>query len=231
MTEQLNFYREYGYRRDMESQIRDIGSGRPDSTATQAANQIKHLKSALKEMVSIVEIHSSATKNNFAWAELEDARAALMMTKIIIGVDPDSDKHGVAIYCDGKLKDLAMWQLIDFYNTVKYWSDCGAKIVVHMENVCGNNAAFSKKGANAVGAIRNVSRSLGKCQQAQIELERILKHLNINVTLHKISSSWKKTESKKQFELATGWKKRSNEDTRSAAYFGFLGVKRDCHHK
>ena len=77
MTEQLKFYSEYGYRHDMEPEIRAIGDNRPDSKATQTANQIKHLKSALKEMVSIVEIHSSATKNNFAWAELEEARAAL----------------------------------------------------------------------------------------------------------------------------------------------------------
>jgi hypothetical protein len=77
MTEQLKFYNDYGYRRDMESQNRDIGNGRPDSTATQTANQIKHLKTALAELVSIVEIHSRATGNNFAWAEMEEARSAL----------------------------------------------------------------------------------------------------------------------------------------------------------
>jgi hypothetical protein len=32
----------------------------------------------LKELVCIVEIHSKATKNNFAWAELEEAKIALM---------------------------------------------------------------------------------------------------------------------------------------------------------
>ena len=77
MTEQLKFYSEYGYRRDMEAQNRSIGSGRPDSTATQTANQIKHLKNALQELVSIVEIHSRATANNFAWAEVEEAKDAL----------------------------------------------------------------------------------------------------------------------------------------------------------
>ena len=77
MTEKLKFYNDYGYRRDMESQNRDIGNGRPDSTATQTANQIKHLKSALKDLVSITEIHSATTKNNFAWAELIEAKKAL----------------------------------------------------------------------------------------------------------------------------------------------------------
>jgi hypothetical protein len=51
--------------------------GRGDSLALEAANQIKHLKESLKELVSIVEIHSKATGNNFAWAELEEAKEAL----------------------------------------------------------------------------------------------------------------------------------------------------------
>ena len=32
---------------------------------------------ALKQMMSIVAIHSRATKNNFAWAEMDEARAAI----------------------------------------------------------------------------------------------------------------------------------------------------------
>lgn len=37
----------------------------------------KQLLNALKDLVSIVEIHSEATDNNFAWAELLDARQAI----------------------------------------------------------------------------------------------------------------------------------------------------------
>jgi len=73
----LKFYQEYGYKRDFEETMREIGEGKPDSNAMQAANQIKHLKQALKDMVSIVQIHSRATDNNFAWAELEEAKIAL----------------------------------------------------------------------------------------------------------------------------------------------------------
>lgn len=35
------------------------------------------LLEVLKQMVSIVVIHSNATGNNFAWAELDEARAAI----------------------------------------------------------------------------------------------------------------------------------------------------------
>lgn len=37
----------------------------------------KRLQDALRELISIVEIHTNATGNNFAWAELEEARMAL----------------------------------------------------------------------------------------------------------------------------------------------------------
>lgn len=71
------FFSEYGYQRDREQRLREVSTGLPDSLASEAANQIRHLKVALQELVSIVEIHSSATGNNFAWAELEEARLSL----------------------------------------------------------------------------------------------------------------------------------------------------------
>ena len=73
------FFNEYGYRRCRESRLRSI-AGKRDCLAGEAANQIRHLKSALKEMVSITEIHSRATGNNFAHAELDYAKEALLVT-------------------------------------------------------------------------------------------------------------------------------------------------------
>lgn len=72
-----SFFNEYGYQRDREPRLREASTGLPGSLANEAANQIKHLKAALRELVSIVEIHSSATSNDFAWAELEEAKLAL----------------------------------------------------------------------------------------------------------------------------------------------------------
>ncbi|MCT8857570.1 hypothetical protein K5M76_09430 [Shewanella xiamenensis] len=75
--EQIEFYQEFGYMRDREQRLREISSGKEGSLSLEAANQIKHLKDVLKELVSIVEIHSKATGKNFAWAELEEAKKAL----------------------------------------------------------------------------------------------------------------------------------------------------------
>ena len=144
------------------------------------------------------------------------------MDKIIIGIDPDSDKHGVAIYRDSKLIKLESLRLIDLIELLN--KPCTAdSIGLHIEDVCANNAAFIKKGVKNAAASTAINRSIGKCQQAQIELERIASHYGIKIVKHKISKIWKKD--KAQFEKVTGWVGRSNEDTRSAAYFGWLGLK------
>ncbi|TEA78682.1 hypothetical protein [Allopusillimonas ginsengisoli] len=75
--EATKFFQEYGYWRDREPRLREVAGGNATSLSLEAANQIKHLKGALSELASIVEIHSRATNNNFAWAELDEAKIAL----------------------------------------------------------------------------------------------------------------------------------------------------------
>ena len=66
--------------------------------------------------------------------------------------------------------------------------------------------------------------AIGRCQQSQVELMRLIDDRNVNYVLHKPQKgNWAKN--KAQFEKVTGWTKRSNEDTRAAAYFGWLGCK------
>ena len=75
--EQIKRHQEYGYMRCREAQMREIAAGRKDSLCLEVANQLKHLKQSLRELVSIVEIHSKATGNSFAWAEIDEAKKAL----------------------------------------------------------------------------------------------------------------------------------------------------------
>ena len=147
---------------------------------------------------------------------------------IIIGVDPDSKAHGVAIYENGTLINLENLPLMEFNNMLDFWyQEAGrTNIEVHIEDVCANNAVFMKP-ANSKKSIAEAKargRTLGMCQQSQIELERLIEYWDIKIVKHKTSKMWKKD--KKQFEMVTGWIGRSNEDNRSAAYFGFLGVKK-----
>lgn len=145
------------------------------------------------------------------------------MSKIIIGIDPDSKSHGFAAYSGGKLQILECKTLLEIIEFTKQFfvSD----IEVHIEDVNGVSAAFMARDKKANIHIKlKMAQSIGMCKQSQIELERLFESKGIKVVKHKISKMWKKD--KAQFEKITGWTGRSNEDTRSAAYFGFLGLKK-----
>ena len=43
----------------------------------------EELKEALKELLSIVKMHSKATDNNFAWAEVECAEEVLARANVV----------------------------------------------------------------------------------------------------------------------------------------------------
>lgn len=142
------------------------------------------------------------------------------MNKVVIGIDPDSKAHGVAVYINDKLVKLNCLPLIDVVTLVRSYKNNGDSVRVNIENVCGMNAVFRQRQVGNGNVNSSMAKRLGMCQQAQTELMRMLDHYSIEYKLYKISKMWKKD--KAQFELATGWKGRSNEDTRSAAYFGFL---------
>ena len=59
--------------------------------------------------------------------------------------------------------------------------------------------------------------------QAQVTLMRAFDHYEIPYILHKPSKN-NFADDKNKFERLTGWDKRSNRDTRSAAYFGLLAI-------
>jgi hypothetical protein len=69
-----------------------------------------------------------------------------------------------------------------------------------------------------------ISELVGRCKQIQLEVEKIAEHFDIKIVRHKVSRKWKDAAGRKEFERFTGWKGQSNPDTRSAAYFGYLGT-------
>lgn len=143
---------------------------------------------------------------------------------IIIGIDPDSKSHGVAVYRDGKLDLLCSRQLFGLFDMINTLKGEGM-VQIHIEDVCAINATFSKQFVKNRRAETTVSRSVGMCQQAQTEIERMAEYLGVPVVKHPISSKWKDAATGNQIMAKLGWPGKSNEDTRSAAYFGYLGVK------
>lgn len=140
---------------------------------------------------------------------------------IIIGVDPDSKKHGVAIYIDGALSALHKSNNQELLINTAVSKHLNRDILFSIEDICANNFVYSRNNKGNKSVTSKIAMSIGKCQQAQKELMMWLDYYGVKYVLHKPQKgNWAKN--KAQFEKITGWTGRSNEDTRSAAYFGWL---------
>lgn len=137
----------------------------------------------------------------------------------VIGIDPDANRHGVAVYDGGELKELLMGYLSDVVKLIE-----SAPCLVSIENVTANKFVYSRNDKGSRANVSKIAMGVGRCQQAQVELCRQLDERGIAYVLHKPQAdNWAKN--KARFERVTGWSNRSNEDTRSAAYFGWLLLK------
>lgn len=144
------------------------------------------------------------------------------MDKYTVGIDPDGDKHGVAIYLNGKLVKLAMMNAVQIVNQIILpYKD--QDLLFAIENVNTTNKIFDKHLTKNSKVDMEIARKVGRNQQAQLELEMWLDFYQVKYKRYKPSSEWKKTEN--LFKRITGWTGRSNEDKRSAAYFGMLAVR------
>lgn len=144
--------------------------------------------------------------------------------QIIIGIDPDSDRHGVAVYIDGELQSLHMLNtpeiIIDY---LPRWQEFG-NVQFSIEDVMANKFVYGRNRKATKAAESKVAMNIGHVQQAQKELMTWLNRYLIRYHLHKPQKgNW--AENKDQFQKITGWTKSSNADTRAAAYFGFLSTK------
>lgn len=145
------------------------------------------------------------------------------MSDIVVGLDPDSKEHGVSVYVDGVLTNLLMMSL----PALRRW--IATVHPVHpirfsIEDVLSQNFVYARNVQRSKAAQGVISVKIGRCQQAQAEVMRELDDQGIAYSLHKpTSSNW--AENKPMFERMTGWKGRSNPETRSAAYFGFVAVR------
>ena len=143
--------------------------------------------------------------------------------KTIIGIDPDSEKHGVAVYRDFKLVALQELPLMPLIDLIQDEKDSG--LIVSIENVMSNKFIYrrNQRGNSAVQS--KIAISVGRNMQSQVELVRALDGIGVLYELHPPGArNW--AQRKPVFIKATSWTGRSNNDTRSAAYFGYLAVTR-----
>jgi len=142
---------------------------------------------------------------------------------VVVGVDPDSEKHGIAVFVNGTLSRLEMMSTVDIVKEFCNSISIHGPFVFSIENVMANQFVYARNRKGSTANQSRIAMHIGRCQQAQVELMRWLDHYSIPYVLHKpTKSNW--ANDKAKFEMATGWKKQSNADTRSAAFFGMLEV-------
>lgn len=143
---------------------------------------------------------------------------------IVIGCDPDSEAHGIAIYRDGKLEQLEKWNISALITYLSGQDDL-SEVLFSIENVMKNQFVYKRNQKKSKAAESKVAMSVGRCQQSQVELQRVLVHFGVKYELHSPQrGNWSDTKLKPHFEKVTGWKGRSNSDCRSAAFFGYLAL-------
>jgi len=146
--------------------------------------------------------------------------------KIVTGVDPDSSKHGIAIYKDGvldQLDQLPLMEIIEFIIQMKRQPHI--ELLFSVENVMANQFMYGRNTNDNPAIQSKMAMYVGRCQQAYVELIRVLEYYDVKyVTFKPSRSNWAKAKDKPTFERFTGWNGRSNEDTRSASYFGYLAL-------
>lgn len=149
-----------------------------------------------------------------------------MNKNTVVGIDPSTSGHGVAEYQDGKLVHLSKMKRNEIIEKYRFNSD----VLFSIEELrTASHLDASKSGFNKKVDMKKMF-NIGMCKQAMVELIEDLEHYNMPYITHKRCSTWKgdrgsdarKESEKNQFAMTTGWEGRSNADTRSAAYFGFI---------
>lgn len=153
----------------------------------------------------------------------------MSVPKIIVGIDPDADKHGFAVYkqenqrttlCELSQRNLMeiMDFLIPYENTQTLHT-----LLFSIEDVMANQFVYERNKHDSKAAQSKIAMNTGRCQQSQVELVRMLDYADVKYVLHPPQKdNWANNE--KLFMLATSWKGSSNADKRSAAFFGYLAI-------
>lgn len=93
-------------------------------------NVNKQLLDALKELVSIVEIHSKATDNNFAWAEIDFANEAIAAAEQAQQVEPVARDVLAAFGIEVKHACVKAWGTADECEESRAIRDCDITAIV-----------------------------------------------------------------------------------------------------
>ncbi len=128
---------------------------------------------------------------------------------ILIGIDPDTEKSGVAIKYDGlQLYNMTFFQLYEFLfnfktENVKVYIECGFLNGGNRHKVFGGSLALNSKIGERIGANHEIAKKICEmCEYLKIEF------IQVRPTKTKSNSDY--------FKKITGYDKRTNQEQRDA---------------
>lgn len=147
------------------------------------------------------------------------------MSQIVVGIDPDADKYGLAAYVDGRISWLEKWSIIEFVDWLERVKLQGLhEFVFVIEDVVTNKFMYNR-GIKSPSILSKVAQNVGQCKHSQKVAEQFIEHYGFKLIRQPpTKGNWAKN--KNQFEQVTGWTGRSNEDNRSASFMAFLHLER-----
>ncbi|HAT42375.1 MAG TPA: hypothetical protein DCS87_11755 [Rheinheimera sp.] len=142
---------------------------------------------------------------------------------MIIGIDPDLRKSGVAVVDCGEIKELLS---LDAVNLVLFcrerWVKDGATVA--MEDPNYNKPIFDRPGLNALARLK-VAQNVGQVKAAATLLAEFIASHGVPVEMVPPLMGYAKAAKKDadMFKRMTQWNGSSNEDQRDAALIALYG--------
>ena len=137
--------------------------------------------------------------------------------KIVVGVDPDCNKSGFAIYKDGKLVELLNLNFKEYCTALQERRFGNCMLVIedanHIKTMYARNRHIKPQ------AQAQIAQSVGRVKMLATCMIDYASLLGYSVLSEKPTKS-NFANDKPKFEFYTKWEGRSNPETRSAAFFG-----------
>ena len=134
------------------------------------------------------------------------------MAKLLIGIDPDVDKSGMAFY-DGNeycLENLTFFELFDF---LKFYKEREDKPVVYVEKGSLNKSNWHSKNDKSHKWNSNIGAALGRNFETANKIIEMCQYLKLPYV--EVKPTRKKIDSD-TFKKLTGFNKRTTQEQRDA---------------
>jgi len=142
---------------------------------------------------------------------------------LVVGIDPDTIKSGVAISRNGKLHDLCN---LEFVELCHYLAQLPPSTIVGIEDVGVDKAVYNRPGENRAKMLK-IAQNVGMVKATAIHIEAVARSFNLKVKMIPplAKSSEHARRAKKDaayFNQLTGWAGRTNEEQRDAGMIAFF---------